>query len=470
VWRCVAGRAVAAGPTHCVPVSRRNREKRAAKQKARRRAAAGRERTSLWAGIDAAGSDRAALLGILTHAVRSAARCPCSDLEQHAADLVEEFPGAGSELDSAAECAVIEMIGEVWQGGWLPSDLDEIARRRCDAQVAGYLGEAIIIESRQYPPAMVHPMWRAAVARIRAGLDAGVDLSSDAPHPWQWAARNASSRAESLGVVLRLLAFLGSLPVLGRLLPLPGQNRHSVAATEHEVDEKALARVRALLAKAESTEFPEEAEALSAKAQELMSRYSLHQAITEHHRGCAVAAAGRRLWMDVPYTGAKALLVQVVATANRCRAVWSEKLGFITVVGAETDLDLVELLSTSLLVQANRAMLGAGRHVTRAGTSRTRSFRQSFLLAYAGRIGERLDTASAAATADVAQEVAGEVARSGGLLPVLAARSRAADELTHRLFPTMTHRALSVSNAAGWCAGRAAAELALFDVHASIAG
>jgi len=68
--------------------------------------------------------------------------------------------------------------------------------------------------------------------------------------------------------------------------------------------------------------------------------------------------------MDAPYTTAKAHLVQVVATANRCRAVWSEKLGFITVVGAETDLDLVELLSTSLLVQANRAMLGAGRHIT----------------------------------------------------------------------------------------------------------
>jgi len=111
-------------------------------------------------------------------------------------------------------------------------------------------------------------------------------------------------------------------------------------------------------------------------------------------------------------------------------------------------------------------MLGAGRHITRAGTSRTRSFRQSFLLAYAGRIGERLDTASSVATA----EVAGEVARSGGLLPVLAARSRAADELTDRLFPTMTQRALSVNNAAGWSAGRAAAELALFDVHAAVAG
>jgi len=34
----------------------------------------------------------------------------------------------------------------------------------------------------------------------------------------------------------------------------------------------------------------------------------------------------------------------------------------------------------------------------------------------------------------------------------------------------MTQRALSVNNAAGWSAGRAAAELALFDVHAAVAG
>ena len=41
------------------------------------------------------------------------------------------------------------------------------------------------------------------------------------------------------------------------------------------MDEKKLSRVRALLAKAESSSFPEEAEALSAKAQELMTRHAL---------------------------------------------------------------------------------------------------------------------------------------------------------------------------------------------------
>jgi hypothetical protein len=93
--------------------------------------------------------------------------------------------------------------------------------------------------------------------------------------------------------------------------------------------------------------------------------------------------------------------------------------------------------------------------------ARTRSFRQSFHVAYATRIGERLGTTNATVTAEMADR---------RLLPVLAARSQAADELTNRLFPSMRHRPVSVSNRAGWGAGRAAADLALLDVHASIAG
>ena len=49
-----------------------------------------------------------------------------------------------------------------------------------------------------------------------------------------------------------------------------------------------------------------------------------------------------------------------MAQANRCRVVWSKDLGLVTVIGFPADLDAVELLFTSLLVQANTAMLRAG--------------------------------------------------------------------------------------------------------------
>ena len=62
----------------------------------------------------------------------------------------------------------------------------------------------------------------------------------------------------------------------------------------------------------------------------------------------------------------------------------------LTVIGDDTDLRLVNVLATSLLVQATRSLAAAGPQFASNGVSRTRSFRQSFLIAYASRIRERL--------------------------------------------------------------------------------
>jgi hypothetical protein len=121
--------------------------------------------------------------------------------------------------------------------------------------------------------------------------------------------------------------------------------------------------------------LPEEAEALSAKAQELISKHSL-DALME--RGAADDGVGggpveaRRLWIDAPYVSPKCSLVHVVPVANRCSTVSSERAGFSTVVGAPHDLDAVEL-TTSLMVQAVAAMLAGGRQVDAWGRSRTAS-------------------------------------------------------------------------------------------------
>jgi hypothetical protein len=433
-------------------MSRQNREKRAAKQKYRRREATQRERLRFRPE-----PDRAQLLGRLVVALSEAATCRCDRAAQHAAELLEEFSAAAHELPVAADVAMNEAIRAAWEHGWSPSDLHEIARRRLEPAAVRYLDQAIVSESRRYAVATLHPRWRADLAAIAATVDPGKPPAQT----WRSAGPNGVNCCEALTVVLKVLSLLGRLPVLEPLLPLPGAHRHS-AAVVSGVDEKALSRVRALLAKAEDTEFPEEAEVLSAKAQELMSRYSLQQAVIHHERGAVPVAAARRMWIENPYAMAKTTLVQAVARANRCRVVWAERLGFVTVIGSETDLNLVELLTTSLLLQANRAMLRAGRQISSHGQSRTRSFRQSFLLAYATRIGERLDDTRASVTTAAEHDAR--------LLPALAAGNRAADELTNRLFPSITHRPLAVSNGAGWVAGRAAADLAHLDVRDEIAG
>jgi hypothetical protein len=373
------------------------------------------------------------------------------------ADRCAEQP---SILAAAVQCAVVPLVTAAWERGWSPEDLHQIARRSLDAAGVGYLIDAIAEESQRYAIAAMPPRWLEDLRQV--GAEVWWEPDQTGGHLAQWARRRGVSLAVALATVIEVLAMLLSLPVLPRIGPLPG-SATVTAMPRRGVDQKILARVRALLAKAESTTFPEEAEALSAKAQELMSRYSLERIVVESAASGddPHPAAARRMWLESPYMAAKALLVGAVAEANRCRSVLSEKLGFTTVLGDEVDLEIVELLSTSLLVQATRAMVSAGSQTTRTGRSRTRSYRQSFLIAYATRIGERLSAArdvGAAAVTDQSQ-----------LLPVLAARERVVDKLFEEMFPQSVSRSFSVGNAAGWHAGRAAADLAVLDTRRAVA-
>jgi hypothetical protein len=219
-----------------------------------------------------------------------------------------------------------------------------------------------------------------------------------------------------------------------------------------------LAKVRALLAKAESTEFPAEAEALSAKAQELIATYALDRYAAQLDAPADdPSMTVRRLWIDAPYVEAKALLVDAVAVANHCQSVLSTSFGFVTLVGHGADVDATELLVTSLQVQADRAMLRLARTDHGQGGSTSRSFRRSFLVSYASRIRERLRHA--------ADEALATSARSNELVPVMARNDERVREVTAELFPEITSRRTAVSNYAGWVAGRAAADLARLGIR-----
>ncbi len=230
-------------------------------------------------------------------------------------------------------------------------------------------------------------------------------------------------------MALSLCALLHTLPGITQVLPPPGTTTGR-GASAARTDLKRLSTVRSLLAKAESTQYEEEAQALSAKAQQLISRYALDRMIDADQAGPdqqSGSVATRRVWIDRPYVFAKATLIGVVSDANRCRSVLSEQLDCCTVVGEPADLEAVELMATSLLVQANTAMLGCGRHGDRRGTSRTTSFRRSFLLAYASRIGERLQSAT-----DDAVEQTG---RGSELVPLLERHDERVHEAFGQIFP-----------------------------------
>ena len=81
-----------------------------------------------------------------------------------------------------------------------------------------------------------------------------------------------------------------------------------------------LAKIRALLAKAESTRFEAESDALTAKAQELMARHAIDDAVARSARSSEERPVARRIAVDQPYAVAKSHLLHVVATANGVRS------------------------------------------------------------------------------------------------------------------------------------------------------
>lgn len=222
-----------------------------------------------------------------------------------------------------------------------------------------------------------------------------------------------------------------------------------------------LHKVRSLLAKAESTGFPEEAEALTAKAQQLMDRHAIDRAmLAASAPDTGSVPEGRRITVDAPYGREKFLLLSEVARVNRCRAVFSSYSKVATVVGFADDQETVEVLYTSLLVQATTAMLARGE----GPATRTRRFRQSFLLAFATRVGQRLEAAD--------REVVAEADRDhgGGVLPVLASRAAAVEAHLDQLFPDLDHRRVVVRDAVGWQAGTAAADRARLGREGTLRG
>ncbi|MFF8394224.1 DUF2786 domain-containing protein [Streptomyces sp. NPDC016172] len=335
------------------------------------------------------------------------------------ASLLASDPAADAELARRGQ----EFVAAAWRRGWQPADLVRIVRRELDD--AHVLLVAALIRAQAPGDGPRGRRWTGQLA----------ELPADAPP--------RTDRFSHATAVLELYRLLLRLPALEALDEAPGE-----AAGGARTESRMLTRIRALLAKAEATGFPEEAEALSAKAQELMARHSVDEALLAARAPSPGAPGACRIGVEPPYEQAKAVLLDAVADANHCRAVWNEPLGFSTVVGFETDLEAVELLYTSLLVQATAAMTKAEAAQRAGGRKRTKTFRQSFLAAYAHRIGTRL---AAAAETQVTDD----------LLPVLASRDVAVTGRLDRMFPeTTTTRLRGVRDAAGWTEGAQAADRA----------
>jgi uncharacterized protein DUF2786 len=334
-------------------------------------------------------------------------------------DALTVAPAA--EVDAALDGALRKALDRLFRGGWQPAELYRVIARLGDPLRAQLVADGVAAHLARF--AQVDPRWR--------------DQAGELPR-----ATRRPDRVTCLDGALGLLIELRKLPPIEVLIPPPGTA--VPARAPRPGDNRVLDRVRALLAKAESTDFPAEAEAYSAKAQELIARHSIAEALTSRDRTEVVPFA-RRIGVDHPYESEKASLLDAVARANHCHTVWSPELGFSTVFGFDADIDGVELLYTSLLVQANRAM---ARDEPAKGKARVKAFRRSFLIAYAVRIGERMR-----------QTIRQEIDRHSDLLPVLRSRDLQVQEAVQKIFPnTVRSRGSRVHSLEGWESGRAAAD------------
>jgi hypothetical protein len=160
-----------------------------------------------------------------------------------------------------------------------------------------------------------------------------------------------------------------------------------------------LSKVRKLLAKAEDPACTaEEAEAFTTKAAELIARYGVDRALLAARDPATDPVGDRLIDVVAPYALDKAGLLAAVASALRCRPVRRrDGSGFtMHLFGFASDLERVEILFTSLLVQAAHGLAGApippGDHPA--------AFRRSWLAGFASAVGSRLRESESAAASE----------------------------------------------------------------------
>lgn len=206
-----------------------------------------------------------------------------------------------------------------------------------------------------------------------------------------------------------------------------------------------LRKVMALLDKAESTTFQDEADAFVAKAQALIARHGIEEAVERARLGRPIAgdAIIRIVPLQRPYVRPKAVLLSAIGQANGCKVILRDEE--CVVIGFESDVDVVEMLFASLLTQSVTSM---EREVRRQQPQRVKAFKNAFLLGFANEVGHRL----AEATKLAKNEYEAETGTSTAL--VLVDRDKLVAQKAAEEFPNTVTRRTSVSNRAGLNSGR----------------
>ena len=174
-----------------------------------------------------------------------------------------------------------------------------------------------------------------------------------------------------------------------------------------------LDRVRKLLTKAESAGVtPAEAEALTAKAAELMAKYGIDRALLAARRPETDHPADRKIDIDNPWARVQAHLLCGLASVLRCQCVLLPRQSpgtRIHIFGFASDIERTDVLYTSLLLQMWQGLAVA--QVPDWSRS-PRAWRRSWLLGFISAVVSRVRTAEQAATSQATSPAATDGART----------------------------------------------------------
>jgi hypothetical protein len=211
-----------------------------------------------------------------------------------------------------------------------------------------------------------------------------------------------------------------------------------------------LARVRKLLAKAEDAGVTAaEAQALTAKAAELMAKYGIDRALLAAERPETDRPADRVIDVGNPWARVQAHLLCGLASALRCQCVILPRPGpgaRIHLFGFSSDLERTDVLYTSLLVQMWQGLATAQ---VPAWSRSPRAWRRSWLLGFAAAVVARVRAAEQEATS----RATAPEARSGSQTAlVLADRALVIRRNIEQAYP-VTRKSQVTYSGSGYSAG-----------------
>lgn len=171
------------------------------------------------------------------------------------------------------------------------------------------------------------------------------------------------------------------------------------------MDNRQLDRVRGLLAKAESTDSDHEAQALFAKASELMAKYSIDKALLDAtapvppkpiDKKTTITAAYGTVYSNLLFRLGKVYNVSVIRLGAR-KGVTVHMFGF------DNDIERLEIMFNSIMIQMGQS----ARRVQGTYYHSVKAERRSYLMGYVSGVVDKIEAAERTVVAETSSESVG---------------------------------------------------------------